>query len=357
MTAEEKLKNLGKVYVVNGPTGAGKTSYVSFYKDPEDTVIDIDALRQALSLSPSLYEDRSYSSVYIATIIRDTILKEKEKIIYGGQNLWVIISEPDKYKINSFVNKLDAEYILLEPEIEICKKNILGDIRRINKQHFLSRIDKWYNYNPKKEDLVDFLSNEEVFNYCDEITKALNKLDVDYFISGSICAYKRMNIDLGRDIHDIDLYVWVKDIGKIKWYCDKNNIMFYDCGKDLDLIEKTGHMYFFYPFEGKDFHIGIIPFERGVNNEFIHWDYEIDIDKFFIRKDTFKGNSVISNIFSKNNENKFLPYEYAMVFKLLYGRPKDHNDYDKVCDTLDFNLMKAIKEDFKNAIFERTALN
>lgn len=139
-----KKKDKG-VYIVYGPPGAGKTTYVLDNMERGDIVVDMDRLYEAVTLLPRY--DKPNNLKYNVLSIRNGII-DNIKTRYGKFNsAWIIGGYADKYQREQLARDVGAETILvLEPK-EVCLSRIesANDYRQECFKEWEGYIDKWFN--------------------------------------------------------------------------------------------------------------------------------------------------------------------------------------------------------------------
>lgn len=134
-----------KVYIVYGSPGAGKTTYVRRNKQIGDLVVDLDLIKQAISMEGKT--EATDNLLGIAIGIRDYIYSVIEKKEYDCKNVWVIASLPKKIDRESLSKKLEGELIFIDTNINECIDRVNNDSERKNKELQLKIIEKWFaNY-------------------------------------------------------------------------------------------------------------------------------------------------------------------------------------------------------------------
>lgn len=133
-----------QVYVVYGPPGAGKTTYVLNNMSKGDLVIDMDRLFSAVSLLPLYDKPNNLKSNVFA--IRNTLI-DNIKTRYGKfNNAWIIGGYADKYQRDKLVKDLGAELIFINADKEDClyRLQYCNDYRQEHQEEWKEYIEKWF---------------------------------------------------------------------------------------------------------------------------------------------------------------------------------------------------------------------
>lgn len=132
-----------KVFLVCGPPGSGKTTYVEQHKQPGDLIWDYDKILSALTDLP-MYE-RPEGTIDIILALREALFKQLEK---PGRikRAWIIMAAPKRAQREEIKRRLNAEIVMLNVPAEEC-------IRRISSRHdpegWIKAIRYWWGvYEP-----------------------------------------------------------------------------------------------------------------------------------------------------------------------------------------------------------------
>ena len=131
------------VYIVDGPPGSGKTTYVQKQKQPGDIVMDLDLIASALQGDTIAHPD--YNPVMeVVLSVREAIYNAIEARQGKWKNAYIIISTPDKRVVNELANRLNGKVISLDVDETICLEQIINDNTRTEKQRDIALAKKWY---------------------------------------------------------------------------------------------------------------------------------------------------------------------------------------------------------------------
>ena len=120
-----------KRYIVWGSPGAGKTTYVKQHKQPGDMIIDLDLIKQAISM-----EDKTEAPdnlLLTALSIREHIYRLITEQKIDAKNIWIIGALPKRDERNQLAKRLKAELIYINSNIQTCIEHVMNDNERKNK--------------------------------------------------------------------------------------------------------------------------------------------------------------------------------------------------------------------------------
>ncbi len=134
-----------QVNIVYGAPGSGKSTYVKEHMKDGDLVVDLDLLKQAISLkSKSEVPDNLLDT---AIELRDKLYELIEDKTVDAENIWVIASLPRREQRLELVKRFNANLIYCEATVHECIDRVLLDIERTDKQKQIDIIDSWFaNY-------------------------------------------------------------------------------------------------------------------------------------------------------------------------------------------------------------------
>jgi predicted kinase len=128
-----------KVIVVTGPPCSGKSTYVRTHRGPDDLVIEMDQIKQALGSPP---HDETKLRVGVACEALDAIMRRLNRFGYPA-TVWYVACDPkpaDLARIMGTVTRVN-----LSASIEECKRRASEE----RPAFWLSLIDKHFASNPK----------------------------------------------------------------------------------------------------------------------------------------------------------------------------------------------------------------
>lgn len=137
----------GKVFVIVGAPGSGKTTYVKEHRRTGDLVLDLDTLAAALQGSSEPHPD--YSPVMNEVLVaREAVYSSIEERAGNWARAFVITSSPDMKSVNKLVGRLGAEVVKMKTTKQSCIDRVKDDTTRQNKEKDVRLIEEWFNLNP-----------------------------------------------------------------------------------------------------------------------------------------------------------------------------------------------------------------
>lgn len=136
-----------KVYIVYGSPGSGKTTYVKEHKEYGDLVIDLDLIKQSISM-----EDKTEAPdnlLEYAKSIRDYLYTMIEQKNIQSKNVWIVAGLPKKDQRKRLAARLDAELIFIDSDVQTCIEHIMNDDERKDKEKQVQLIDNWFGHYEK----------------------------------------------------------------------------------------------------------------------------------------------------------------------------------------------------------------
>lgn len=136
-----------KVYIVHGSPGSGKSTYVREHMKRGDLVVDLDLIKQAISMYSR--EEVVDDLLDTAIAIRDLLYQKIKQRDVCAESIWVIASLPTRKQRRELAEQLQAELIHVEATVEECVERILKDVERKDKEFQVRLIDKYFGYYQK----------------------------------------------------------------------------------------------------------------------------------------------------------------------------------------------------------------
>ncbi len=134
-----------EVFIVYGSPASGKSTYVNNHMEQGDLVVDLDLLKQAISLA---YKTEATDNlVDTALELRDKLYELIEAKKVDAKRIWVIASLPRRQERQDLAKRLGAELVYCEATVRECIDRAIADVDRRDKEMQIKLIDKWFaNY-------------------------------------------------------------------------------------------------------------------------------------------------------------------------------------------------------------------
>lgn len=133
-----------KKYIVYGSPASGKTTYVKEHRTVGDLVVDLDLIKEAISMEGRSSETDNLLDISLG--IRDYIYKRIEAADINTNTVWVIASLPRKKEREALASRLGAELIYIDKSLSECLNNAYLDNKRKDKTLEKYIIEKWFSH-------------------------------------------------------------------------------------------------------------------------------------------------------------------------------------------------------------------
>ena len=124
-----------KIYIVYGSPCAGKTTWVNNVAYPDDLILDVDKLWEAICINDRYHKSNKLKDNVFN--IRDTILDQIKTRTGMWRNAYVIGGYPLKMERERLANKLNAELIYINTDKKTC-------IDRCTDEKWKEYIEEWF---------------------------------------------------------------------------------------------------------------------------------------------------------------------------------------------------------------------
>ena len=132
------------VYIVWGCPGSGKTTYVKKHMEHGDMIVDLDLIKQSLSMmdKTGAGDNLLQTALTIRELLYDLISRRE----VNCNNVWVVSGLPDADERNVLAYRLKTDKLIyIEATKQQCIDRAMNDKDRKDKEIQLKIIDKWFN--------------------------------------------------------------------------------------------------------------------------------------------------------------------------------------------------------------------
>lgn len=131
-----------EVFIVWGSPASGKTTYVKNNMQPGDLIVDLDLIKQAISMcNKTSAPDNLFN---IAKGIIEYIYTLVENRNTNCDNVWVIAGLPRKKERLDLADRLKAKLIHVDTSKNDCINRAYKDSERLDKNMQIRIINKWF---------------------------------------------------------------------------------------------------------------------------------------------------------------------------------------------------------------------
>ena len=134
------------VYLVYGPPCSGKTSWVNSVVNPDDLVLDVDALWSAVCLAGSAKPSRLKRNIFG---LRDCMLDQIKTRLGDWRHAYVITTERLPMQRERLIISLGAEPIYINTPKDVCLSRLAESPDGRDQELYRKLIEDFFRYNPE----------------------------------------------------------------------------------------------------------------------------------------------------------------------------------------------------------------
>ena len=136
-----------RVVIVWGPPASGKTSYIREHMDPTDLVVDLDLIRQAITMGGR--DTVSNNLLPVALSVREHLFQRIADGEVDCRTVWIAATLPGRAEREVLAQRLHAETVFVSRPYEECLELALVDPERKDKLLQREIIERWFEqYEP-----------------------------------------------------------------------------------------------------------------------------------------------------------------------------------------------------------------
>lgn len=265
------------------------------------------------------------------------------------------------------------EYILnLAKKTNEVYPNLINDIRVLKIIEMVSAHDLSYEEQIKKVNkmfekiVTDYVkeikertepelvkrNHQEIFDKLETLVKKMNEANIDYQLSGALCAYIKYGIEANRTHDDIDINLSEADMNKFKQVCLEMGLNFHDnrlnSPRRLENNIPVGGHEVIATLDNSKFHIGAFCFERKEDGVVIYKGYYRDENDNPCCRHIIFNNELSKEVFGRekayfNGQLVYItPPEYIYVLKQNIQKNKDILDLNFMENKIDKERLDKI---------------
>lgn len=147
----------GRLVLVAGPPGSGKTTYVRSKKNRGDLVIDLDEIKSKLSGNPLHRSPDDPVLLRRALFTRNRMINKFALESAHGETAWLISGAPSASERRHWRERAGADVTVLETSMDELKSRIASDAsRRGREEEMISWAQRWWSeYEPDDGEEVE----------------------------------------------------------------------------------------------------------------------------------------------------------------------------------------------------------
>ena len=134
-----------RVVIVWGPPASGKTTYVKQHMAAGDLVVDLDFIKQAISMAGKT--EAADNLLPTALHIRELLYQLIARREVSCDTAWVVASLPRRGEREELQCRLRAEMVRMITSMQECIDRAYADDERTDKELQVRIIERWFEQN------------------------------------------------------------------------------------------------------------------------------------------------------------------------------------------------------------------
>lgn len=136
----------GKNILITGAPGSGKTTYAKKHMGERDILVDLGALKAALIGNKSDSDTHtavSRDKINLLLAMREAV----KKFVHDGNTeskVWFLTTMANKEKLQEWCEYCNADLMVMDTDMETCKRRVAADKTRENKKMFYKLINDYF---------------------------------------------------------------------------------------------------------------------------------------------------------------------------------------------------------------------
>ena len=131
-----------KRYIIYGAPGSGKSKYVKEHMEYGDLVIDLDLIKQAISLKTKA--DAPDNLLSVALTMREAAYRLISNKEVDAKNVWIIATLPKRQERQQLAERLNAEIVYMNKDIQSCIQHATSENEGVDKDLQIYIIKRWF---------------------------------------------------------------------------------------------------------------------------------------------------------------------------------------------------------------------
>lgn len=131
-----------RIIIVWGPPAAGKSTYIREHATEEDVIVDLDKIKQAICVFPK--SEAPDQLLQTCLLLKETLINEIKNNRVYAKTAYIAEGLPREKDRKKYLD-MGVKMVGIIPPKEECIKRAMLDDERINKNHQIQIIEKWFS--------------------------------------------------------------------------------------------------------------------------------------------------------------------------------------------------------------------